>query len=272
MQSKKGILLPALGALLLFLASIPAYAYTTYLDSYTPNADPILNDLYAPKWDGAAAGTGAVVSWGYASSGTLFGRATTDLASQSIIPASYHTLMTQAFSLWSSVANITFVYDGSIMTSDGPLADTIYNDGSGYYFNDPRTGTQNYNLDELNPYQDIRIGGSNLTGLTLGIANIPDEWAGSGLWFDLSRGDWDVNEFLAVAIHEIGHTIGIGHSDVAGSIMNPTLGVPYQIALGTDDIAAAQYLYGAVVVPEPATWLLFLFGILLVWQMQRRTA
>ncbi len=46
-----------------------------------------------------------------------------------------------------------------------------------------------------------------------------------------------------VALHELGHAIGLNHSTAAGAIMNAYVG--NQDALSPDDIAGAQALYGA---------------------------
>ena len=48
-------------------------------------------------------------------------------------------------------------------------------------------------------------------------------------------------DFYAVALHEIGHIIGLGHVNDTSEIMNPVI---YADDLGSGDIAGAQYLYG----------------------------
>ena len=48
-------------------------------------------------------------------------------------------------------------------------------------------------------------------------------------------------DFYAVALHEIGHIIGLGHVNDPSEIMNPVI---YADDLGSGDIAGAQYLYG----------------------------
>ena len=48
---------------------------------------------------------------------------------------------------------------------------------------------------------------------------------------------------LAVALHEIGHTLGISHSNVATSVMTSTI-FNNKTKLDGDDIAAIRFLYG----------------------------
>jgi hypothetical protein len=52
-----------------------------------------------------------------------------------------------------------------------------------------------------------------------------------------------------VALHELGHALGLAHSSVAGAIMNPYISSSY--TLSNDDIAGAQSLYGSATSPTP---------------------
>jgi len=50
-------------------------------------------------------------------------------------------------------------------------------------------------------------------------------------------------DVYTVALHELGHALGLGHSDQSGAIMYPYYRYPAQI--GVDDIAGIQSIYGA---------------------------
>jgi hypothetical protein len=62
-----------------------------------------------------------------------------------------------------------------------------------------------------------------------------------------SRSSFDIQR---VALHELGHALGLAHSSVAGAIMNPYISSYY--TLSADDIAGAQSLYGAATSPTPS--------------------
>lgn len=55
-----------------------------------------------------------------------------------------------------------------------------------------------------------------------------------------SSGTFDL---VTVAAHEFGHSLGLAHSSVAGTLMYPTYGGPHRF-LSADDIAGMQSLYG----------------------------
>ncbi|HRI44051.1 MAG TPA: matrixin family metalloprotease [Fimbriimonadaceae bacterium] len=74
-------------------------------------------------------------------------------------------------------------------------------------------------------------------------------------------GDYDLHTVL---LHEVGHALGLGHSDVEGSVMYPTYGGGNR-TLSADDIEGIQFIYG---VPEPTTMAAFGLGVL--WIARRR--
>ena len=62
-----------------------------------------------------------------------------------------------------------------------------------------------------------------------------------------------IADIRRVFLHELGHTLGLGHPDTGGqkvtAVMNSL--VSNQEVLSSDDIAGGQYLYGAAVAPTP---------------------
>ena len=59
--------------------------------------------------------------------------------------------------------------------------------------------------------------------------------------------------FLKVAIHELGHALGLEHSNKTTALMEPrgTLTQVGEVKLDIDDIQAIQALYGAPGLPRP---------------------
>ncbi len=74
-------------------------------------------------------------------------------------------------------------------------------------------------------------------------------------------------DFYTVALHELGHSLGLGHSTVFGSVMYPYYGGALR-ALTADDIAGIQAIYG--VVPVPGAVLLGILGLGIAgWKLRR---
>jgi hypothetical protein len=103
----------------------------------------------------------------------------------------------------------------------------------------------------------------------------PGGTVGGDLHFDVSR-TWvddptDTNadadfDIYTVALHEIGHALGLDHSTVAGSVMEATYGGARR-TLTADDIAGIQAIYG-LPVPEPTS--VAIFGIISTVGLLRR--
>ena len=136
---------------------------------------------------------------------------------------------------------------------------------------------------------DIRIGAYNFTGSTLAHAYQPGTHAefgngtiGGDIHFDNDR-TWvddaaDVTsnsqyDFFTVALHEFGHSLGLGHSADSTSVMWWQYSGARRV-LTADDIAGIQLIYG--VVPEPSTFvvwsLLAGFGLTLARRRRRKLA
>lgn len=68
-------------------------------------------------------------------------------------------------------------------------------------------------------------------------------------------------DLFTVALHEIGHALGLDHSNVAGSVMEPVYAGARR-TLHADDIAGIRAIYGAAQgVPEPATLVLLALAL-----------
>ena len=84
------------------------------------------------------------------------------------------------------------------------------------------------------------------------------------VWVD-DAGDVTGNgvfDFFSVMLHELGHSLGLGHSDVPGALMQPFYAGGHRW-LHADDIAGIRALYGFTPdhdVPEPASLLLMALG------------
>jgi len=87
-------------------------------------------------------------------------------------------------------------------------------------------------------------------------------------------------DILGATIHELGHTLGLGHTSVVDAnmywIFTRTSG-PGTGQLFADDVAGAQAIYGVgsgsvtSLVPEPATRLMFVCGLFAMgWRISRR--
>ncbi|XP_054749393.2 macrophage metalloelastase-like [Lytechinus pictus] len=132
-------------------------------------------------------------------------------------------VLTSAFQVWGDVARLDFA------PTRFPKADIIVlfaraNHGDGYAFDGP--------------------------GGTLAHAYFPGEGIGGDVHFDEDETFSDktrqgTNLFI-VAAHEIGHSLGLAHSEVSKSLMAPYYqGFQPNFRLNTDDVRGIQSLYGA---------------------------
>ena len=93
---------------------------------------------------------------------------------------------------------------------------------------------------------------SDGSGGALGQARIPH--AGGDIFFD-DEENWSLDSyishfdkpnFLAVAVHEIGHALGLNHSEKTTALMYKNQNRPKgEVRLNFDDVLAIQALYGA---------------------------
>ncbi len=220
------------------------------------------------KWGPPILGTGATVTWsimdgGKSLAGSLYGGFTysgTSVDLNTIMPSGYVSAIQAAFDAWSSVANIKFQY--------------VVDSGSAFNVIDFPAGTQ----------PNIRISAFPMTGSdgTLAVGYYPPKngnTAAGDIHFNSNK-RWEIGyagsgyDVFQVVAHEIGHAIGLAHSATSAALMyafyNEAFAGPQ-----ADDIAGAQYIYGApVAVPEATAWaagLVLVFGGLGVWRNRRQS-
>ncbi|HLX23545.1 MAG TPA: fibronectin type III domain-containing protein [Usitatibacter sp.] len=139
--------------------------------------------------------------------------------------------LNDSMSKWSGVCNISFSYQGTTTTGFSLQHSPAEIDGVNVIGWDatniaaPTTGITNIAWDSNNNIVDAEIRFNASYSATYSPAS----------------------DFDATATHEIGHSIGIDHSDVAGQVMSgpPLTAYTGNTTLGSDDIAACVHLYGA---------------------------
>jgi hypothetical protein len=145
--------------------------------------------------------------------------------------ATWELQFQKAAAVWQAVANINLA-----QVSDNGSPEGTSGDQQG----DPRFG-------------DIRIGMLNLGSGVLGETFIPPPANGgtdAGDMFLNSQASWQINtdyDLETVAIHEFGHALGLGESQITTACMYAYYNGMKQ-SLTTDDIAGIQSVWGA---PQP---------------------
>lgn len=210
-------------------------------------------------WSIMGAGLGIV-----AATGDTHGGATT-LSFGSLIGTASDVeeigILNSVFNAWASVSgliNLGQVVDGAVAGGASQA--------SGGHLGDIRVGLLTGFGGELahafQPGTEALFGaGGTVAGdvhvnNAFGWVDDPNDGAG-GSTFDL----------YTVLLHEVGHSLGLDHTNVNGSIMEPV----YEGArrtLGADDLAGIQFIYGPEPVPEPAT--MAGLGLGIAWFVKRR--
>jgi len=187
------------------------------------------------KWgpSGTFGTTGGVVTWSIVGAGwgnasgdlSWFSGKTVDLSS--FLNFDYTSVIQQAFNAWSAVANITFqmVPDGGGNMGTGSTAMIRI---SGAFIDGEPNGSDTlaatfYPVTDGNA-QNVAISGD----------------------MAIDSGDtsfWTTSSLLAVVTHELGHALGLEHTPVPNSIMDPIYN-PSITTPQSDDIAGIRAIYG----------------------------
>lgn len=213
------------------LTAVPASAY-------------VLGPTSPGKWGSPVFGTGATISYSFMPTGASCAQelpncehaAITALAD--FMPAGYLDAINAALAAWSSVANLTF-----IQVLDDGLPFNVGTSGELRFGGHPFDGPSNVLAHGFYP---------PLNGLTAAgdmHYDIDDTWkVGFG-------GNANTFDIFQVTAHEIGHALGLDHTGVANSLMNPFYTEAFS-GPQADDIAGMQFIYGPAQVqgvPEPGT-------------------
>ena len=132
-------------------------------------------------------------------------------------------LVRQAFDIWAAETPLTFTETNNRAAADIEIAWARGNHGDGDPFDGP--------------------------GQVLAHATFPNPFVPGGVILHFDDDERWVNsasqnvDLLTVAIHEIGHNLGLGHSDDPNAIMFASYRGPRR-TLGADDIEGIQTLYG----------------------------
>jgi hypothetical protein len=270
-------------AITALLSSAPASAFT-YLYCAAPTQ--------CDKWDSNTVGTGAVVTWSLITDpvainpqyqqappndALTFISGTNQLATlrNTLGAASFDAAVQRAFDTWSKAANITFhkVADDGAQFAGSTAIDIRI--GAFAFANGSTSGGAGFGP----PYDDVNFADPLAGDIALNSLNrfVVDTNA-EGTALPTDNGVY-LNDIEGLFLHEIGHTLGLGHSDVANSIMCGYLSASFDGSLcdythvahqlRADDLAGIQPLYGTPV-PLPAAAWLMLSGLVGVGAVARR--
>lgn len=141
---------------------------------------------------------------------------------------SFRTAIVQAFKLWSDVCRMRFL---ELPAGDADIVITFASGdhGDGFSFDGP--GRTLAHAFFPPPNGGALAGDAHFDG--------DENWSTDGSGIDV----------CSVAAHEVGHALGLAHSNVPDALMFPYYSGPHRF-LHSDDVAGVQALYGATV-PTP---------------------
>jgi hypothetical protein len=173
-----------------------------------------------------------LISYSFVPDGTSIGGVPSDLQqtlNASFPTASWKAQFAKAAAAWQKMANVNFTL---VSDNGAPLG------VSGNMQNDSRFG-------------DIRIGGYAMSGNILAFAYLPPPANGGtsagDILFNTSQ-SWQIDgttyDLMTVAIHELGHSLGLSHSDTNTAVMWPSYTGSKQV-LATDDTSGIRSIYNS---------------------------
>jgi hypothetical protein len=178
------------------------------------------------------------VTYSFAPDGTSIGGTPSSLfqkmASEGISQANWQLQFEKAFALWEGTTKLNLA--------------RVSDDGSAYGFNGNQQGAPNVG--------DIRIAGAPLASNVLAEAFYGPAINGGSLAGDIvfnTNQTWNINsnyDIETVALHEIGHALGLAESSVSTADMYGTY-TAIKETLTSDDSSGMQTVYGPA--PAPAS-------------------
>jgi hypothetical protein len=211
--------------LFIFLSVILA---CTTLTNASPSSEPEYryDDLaVAENEDAAISEYNAISQWGKFNIAYFFINGTDKLKGDI-----ERDTVRQAFDLWTQQTPLTFTEAANRADADIVIGWGAGEHGDGDPFDGP--GDVLAHASFPNPYDERQV-----------FLHFDDDEH----WVNSNTQNVDI---LTVAAHEIGHTLGLAHSNDPNALMYPSYSGPHRY-LGNDDIAGAQSLYGMASVPQP---------------------